>query len=702
MAPLLPFATTEPPLDLFQRSSDHPLAEEVSRRVRRRDGAVTSVAVGDSPIRTSAWWTNLLVGREHPTYVLPYAVRVAAGVLEVGVPGMRRQLGPKEHSAAGEAGYYVHQFVDDWRFALPSDAVVSEGGRLHCTLDCGGQASVPLVAGMSWVSVRYSEACRALLSTRHAVLSHRARSDGVLSVDLNDGTRWLLAASPQPPGGFRVEGPEVRLPSGWAGWLRVAVVPEPDSEDGVAASAAAVVESAELSADVDDRRCELTFTWKRSGDAGSVLHYALQHHCDALSHGAERAFAATLPSPTQGPMIALRGGAWVMSWEVHRPGWLPGGLPSDERLRRVLRKVAKDELAAFDPERPPSDPSLYFSGKTVWSHAQLCMLGQLLADRDAGDDGLRDAVAAGARALRQAVEGIVRRGGNRIVYDSTFGGLIGRNGLSDRMADFGNSMYNDHAFHYGYHVGAVAALVELRSSTDAITEWARCLARDYANPSADDRFFPVSRHFDWFAGHGWAQGLFAGGDGKDMESCSEEIHSSYALRLFAASTGDGNMARAADALLAVGVAGARLYYMPSPEDALRVHPPAFAANLAPGILFQGKVHYTTWFSPKLCCIHGIQMLPVTPALALCRTPRRAKAEWEVLAAEADRLPGEGGDTWESLLRCCCHAEVDPSAAVRRLAVCDIEPAVSRTYALLWATTRGCPLSEDAVRALAAQ
>lgn len=44
----------------------------------------------------------------------------------------------------------------------------------------------------------------------------------------------------------------------------------------------------------------------------------------------------------------------------------------------------------------------------------------------------------------------------------------------------------------------------LQANQDPILD----LARDVANPSADDPYFTVTRHKDWFCGHSWASGLF--------------------------------------------------------------------------------------------------------------------------------------------------------------------------------------------------
>ena len=58
------------------------------------------------------------------------------------------------------------------------------------------------------------------------------------------------------------------------------------------------------------------------------------------------------------------------------------------------------------------------------------------------------------------------------------------------------------------------------------------------------------------------------------------------------------------------------------------HPRDFAQNHVTGIFFQNKVDYATWFGWKIEYIHGIQMLPLTPALVLARSPDFCQEEWD--------------------------------------------------------------------------
>lgn len=85
----------------------------------------------------------------------------------------------------------------------------------------------------------------------------------------------------------------------------------------------------------------------------------------------------------------------------------------------------------------------------------------------------------------------------------------------DAGADFGNSFYNDHHFHYGYFIYAAAVIGYLDPSWIPINKaYVNTLVRDISNPSTRDQMFPVWRCFDWYHGHSWAHGLFETLDGK--------------------------------------------------------------------------------------------------------------------------------------------------------------------------------------------
>lgn len=172
----------------------------------------------------------------------------------------------------------------------------------------------------------------------------------------------------------------------------------------------------------------------------------------------------------------------------------------------------------------------------------------------------------------------------------TWKGLITSAIKQDQMADFGNGMYNDHHFHYGYFVYTAAVIVRLEQSLnkgkspwlERNRDWVNFLIRDVANPSTLDPYFPESRSFDWFHGHSWAKGLFESADGKDQESSSEDMNYGYSQKLWGIVTSDKSMEARADLMLSVMKRSFNQYFLLKKGN--RNHPPGFIKNKVPGIV----------------------------------------------------------------------------------------------------------------------
>jgi endo-1,3(4)-beta-glucanase len=172
-----------------------------------------------------------------------------------------------------------------------------------------------------------------------------------------------------------------------------------------------------------------------------------------------------------------------------------------------------------------------------------------------------------------------------LVYETAWKGIVSTATYNsgDSGADFGNTYYNDHHFHYAYFVHAAAVIGYLDPSwLVANKDWVNALVRDYANPSANDTYFPVSRSFDWYHGHSWAKGLFESGDGKDEESSSEDAMAAYAIKMWGRTTGDANMEARGNLMLAVLARSLQNYFLM--ESSNINQPPRFIGNKVTGIV----------------------------------------------------------------------------------------------------------------------
>jgi len=281
---------------------------------------------------------------------------------------------------------------------------------------------------------------------------------------------------------------------------------------------------------------------------------------------------------------------------------------------------------------------------------------------------------------------------NSLRYDAVWGGIVGHNGLNCSnpdiycpCMDFCASYYNDHHYHYGYLLYTSAVLAYLDSDwIEGSKIWVENLIRDVANPSTQDKYFPVFRSFDWFAGHSWANGIFPMADGKDIESTSEEINFHYALMLWGIATKSDRLEKLGNLMFAITKRTVQKYFLMKSGN--KIHPPSFVNNKAPGISFENKVHYTTWFGANTEFIHGIQMLPYLPVTELVREYEFVKEEWDT------RLSGlnlQDDNAWKSILY-LNYGTINKEEAFKVLQVVKLDDGLSRSWGLYSISTRKDP------------
>jgi len=126
------------------------------------------------------------------------------------------------------------------------------------------------------------------------------------------------------------------------------------------------------------------------------------------------------------------------------------------------------------------------------------------------------------------------------------------------------------------------------------------------------------------------------------------------------------------------------------QDGNRHHPADFVGNRVTGIFFQNRAFYSTWFGKKQEYIHGIQMLPLTPALLLTRTPRFCQQEWDGILS---KLPLDLRDPWTSILLSGNLAIIEPDRAYSLLSQMDpgrMDDGLTRVWALYWAAVMPTP------------
>lgn len=412
---------------------------------------------------------------------------------------------------------------------------------------------------------------------------------------------------------------------------------------------------AELSGSVDAKNMKGTYSIKHVMEGGNTgLIWALPHHQATLTCNTKKMDTGiTLDSPTKGLMKAYKVNQLDMevinlptcvNFEPYTTvngfefNWCNYTDKSCELIKQAATKDSQQNIS----QNCDLD-SMYFGGKQLDKYAYVAYVCHFILR----DSGLTQEILPKVKA---AIEKFARnKQKNPLAYDRTWKGIISNTPPSQ---DFGNSNYNDHHFHYGYHIHAIALVGSidphwLDENNCLIRNYAYDLVRDYSNP-VEDEYFPQFRNFDWYHGHSFAHGIFPSGDGKNEESSLEDYHAQYAIKLFAKVIGNKSLEMTANLMLGIMRTSMNMYMLYSDDNVQQ--PAQFKGNKVSGILFENKIDFATFFGRGTIgneWVHGIHMLPITPISSYIRGPQFVKQEWdETLADIVDRIP----DGWKGVLK----------------------------------------------------
>lgn len=682
--PFVPISTADP-LGMFPRRA-HPV------KLPPFVTGGTHTTLGAVP--TNNFYTNMLLGtRTLPAYVYPYSVwwSKADSFSGLAISHTRHNqlvYGPDPNrtptqfyfnpSGIMSIVFSAREFSSTISMRMDSLDHMSVNAN---TLDESGTLKMwtPLVRGMGMVTAKYYGVTPVIASQ---VGFARVQQESSLRPDLlkyrlilNDGVTWLMYVTTLPGQSihFTLSNNNRLVSTNQGNYVvQVAALPDAASEyalDGAAGSYA-VGASVTGNIDQDGLRGSYSINFKHAGSSrkGKPLMYALEHQVQSMTESMLSTWTmATLDSPAKGQMRGYITDKFTMV-EPSLPrdvGYLPKAiLPNyksrldDPNVRNLIAHAANQEMLQ-DINAQTNLDSMYFSGKGLDKFAQLLIvLNDVVGDKGRARDllgRLKNAFAVFANNRQQ----------NRLAYDTTWKGIVSTAGLgTDSTADFGNSYYNDHHFHYGYFVHAAAVIAKVDKELgdgrwlSQNRQWVDNLVRDYANPSTQDKSFPIHGAFDWWSGHSWAKGLYLSADGKDEESSSEDYHSVYAIKLWGNASGNQAMEARANLQLAIMKRAMNMYwYM---KDNNRNQPRKFIKNKVPGISFENKADHATYFGMNPEFIIGIHALPTTPISAYIRDPTFVREVWDQRVAGFINWVDSG---WRGTLQ-LDRGIFDPNAAYR--------------------------------------
>ncbi|THC99385.1 hypothetical protein EYZ11_001109 [Aspergillus tanneri] len=666
----------------------------------RNDHPVPKKGIVDTtgPIETNKFYCGLFLGSQsNYTFTHPYALAWSKGGASLKSYGMAIShvesnvlaWGPTNAKIPGNpVSYYVNpidiqpmilsatEFTDSTSLTTEKLLPFSANAVLRPQDGSKQRLTIPIVQGMGFVTGIYSGLQPTIQSGVHfdKVVSAGSPRSGIYkyTATLADGTTWLIYVTPDDG-----KDPDLRLesstnlrgPQGWSGTIQVAKNPAGTSGEKLYDNSSGVyaMEGA-IAGEVSRTTGTYTLAWAKAGkDAQStpLLMFALPHHIESFDSNTKgRVTGISLRTTTKGQATAVIGETWVMT-EPDLPidmGFAPWSVSkgSVDNLsagaKKVILDVAPTELQQ-DIDKQCDLNSMYYSGKALSKFATLVYT----VDKLGGNPQLCDSAL---KALKNAFSRFINNKQQfPLVYDDVWKGVVSSASYNggDTGADFGNTLYNDHHFHYGYFIHAAAIIGTLDPDWLADSkDWVNMLVRDAGNPAGNDPLFPFSRGFDWYNGHSWAKGLFESFDGKDEESTSEDAMFAYAIKMWGKTIGDASMEARGNLMLGILRRSLHSYFLMESDN--KNQPEQFIANKVTGILFENKVDHTTYFGANLEYVQGIHMLPLLPSSPFVRRQKFVQEEWNAMFTSSASTPAEkvqGG--WKGILYANL-ALVDPAAS----------------------------------------
>jgi endoglucanase Acf2 len=253
---------------------------------------------------------------------------------------------------------------------------------------------------------------------------------------------------------------------------------------------------------------------------------------------------------------------------------------------------------------------------------------------------------------------------------------------------FSVQQMNDHHFHYGYWIRAMADIALRDPAWASKEQWGGMvdlLVADIATAERGRADFPFLRNFDPYEGHSWASGIGLGPFGNNQESSSEAINAWAGLILWGEIKGDTALRDLGIYLYATEIEAINHYWF---DIHKLVFPPEYK-NVEVSMVFGGKYAHNTWWIDEPRQIKGINLLPITTSSTyLGRDPKYVrrnidalKPEMEIYAARGKRA--DPPDIWQDIFAKYL-ALAEPTAAI---AAWDrwgsFELGDTRSHALHW-------------------
>ncbi|KAG2453738.1 hypothetical protein HYH02_001949 [Chlamydomonas schloesseri] len=628
-------------------------------------------ATGSSafPYPTNSWWSswthNRTIGStrgvgDEPVQMHPWRARVMASYLELVPPGVQWDIKPtyivpaydRNLTITAMEGFTSRRIVDYSEMGVTFEWLAATGGSMRVTMLQGTPFLTARFVGVTPVVTQH--VASPLISGTGSGLVGKT-----FKVTNNGGITYKYYFSQTVT--VNISGFAVALLAPFTGVMRIAVISTPMAPLSILSSVDPVAQEAAYDANVDiyptgaamtpgyqtaaqsgtgaERgivRIKFTTASMSGTPTGQLMMMTMTHHRTHLLYPAVPGASASRVrmDDMRGELVSALGDEWLLGYDlaaVSAVGWgARNTITNSTRRQSIISTLLTEALGRGGPAWPgltPRDDSYYGASDMAAISRMALIADEMAALEPASASSLATAASSLRARLKAVLDARLNAAGTAnnasLVYDTTWGGLIVyKDARYDLEHNFGNRVYNDHHYHYGYYLMAAALLGKADSAwVTANLPALATVVRDFANPNKADPYFPLARMMDWWEGHSWAGGMQVFGDGKNQESTSESVNSYYAVALLGRALAQAGVAGAADLtrwgqlLMAVEISGAQHYWQTTTAATAFpvVYPSPFRDNKVVGILWNSKVDYATWFGSEPIFIHAIQYIPFTPA-----------------------------------------------------------------------------------------
>lgn len=427
----------------------------------------------------------------------------------------------------------------------------------------------------------------------------------------------------------------------------------------------------------------LEYKWQKKG-WGDLLMLAHPLHIQLLASDdcAVTVLEDFKCKSIDGELVGVVGDCWALKPAPVSVNWHSVRGVNEESYAEIISALSKD-VDALNSTAITTNSS-YFYGKLIARAARFALIAE--------EVGFLEVIPKIKMFLKDTIEPWLGGtfNGNGFLYDAKWGGIVTKQGSLDSGADFGFGIYNDHHYHLGYFLYAIAVLAKIDPA------WGRkyrpqaySLMADFMNLGRrSNSNYTRLRCFDLFKLHSWAGGLTEFADGRNQESTSEAVNAYYSAALMGLAYGDTHLVAIGSMLAALEIQAAQMWWHVKEGD--NMYEEDFTReNRVVGVLWANKRDSGLWFAPpewKECRL-GIQVLPLLPVTEVLFSNVgfvRELVKWTLPALQREGV-GEG---WKGFVYALegIYAKEDALEKIRNLN--GFDDGNSLTNLLWWIHSRG--------------